>query len=69
MDPDTGVDIPVTYYGTNSMQNPTVTAFARGGFVPANASFVSPSQSLWTAGEAGKRNRRKLSRQDYSYAT
>lgn len=54
MDPDTGVDIPVTYYGTNSMQNPTVTAFARGGFVPANASFVSPSQSLWTAGEAGK---------------
>lgn len=54
MSPDTGVDIPVTYYGTNSMQNPTVTAFARGGFVPANASFVSPSQSLWTAGEAGK---------------
>ena len=49
-----GLDIPVTYYGTNSMQNPTVTAFARGGFVPANASFVSPSQSLWTAGEAGK---------------
>lgn len=51
---DMGLDIPVTYYGTNSMQNPTVTAFARGGFVPANASFVSPSQSLWTAGEAGK---------------
>lgn len=49
-----GLDIPVTYYGTNSVQNPTVTAFARGGFVPANASFVSPSQSLWTAGEAGK---------------
>lgn len=51
---DMGLDIPITYYGTNSMQNPTVTAFARGGFVPANASFVSPSQSLWTAGEAGK---------------
>ena len=49
-----GLDIPVTYYGTNSMQNPTVTAFARGGFVPANASFVSPNQNLWTAGEAGR---------------
>lgn len=49
-----GLDVPVTYYGTNSMQNPTVTAFARGGFVPANASFVSPNQNLWTAGEAGR---------------
>lgn len=54
MEANMGLDIPVTYYGTNSMQNPTVTAFARGGFVPANASFVSPNQNLWTAGEAGR---------------
>lgn len=33
---------------------PEVTAFARGGFVPANAQFVPPNTSLWTAGEAGR---------------
>lgn len=31
-----------------------VYAFARGGFVPSNARFVSPSQNIWTAGEAGR---------------
>lgn len=42
--------------GGESMANmgtPTVTAFARGGFVPQGASFMSPQQ-YWTAGEAGR---------------
>ena len=34
--------------------DPSVTFFARGGFVPRNASFIPPSGNLWTAGEAGR---------------
>lgn len=36
----------------SSISAPSVTAFARGGFVPSAADFVSPD--LWTAGEAGR---------------
>lgn len=32
---------------------PSVTAFAEGGFIPANSRFVPP-ENLWTAGEAGR---------------
>lgn len=45
--------VPIDY-AVGSVAAPEVTAFARGGFVPANASFASPSMSLWTAGEAGR---------------
>ena len=36
----------------SSISAPSVMAFARGGFVPSAANFVSPD--MWTAGEAGK---------------
>lgn len=45
--------VPIDY-GVGSVATPEITAFARGGFVPSNASFISPSASLWTAGEAGR---------------
>lgn len=41
-------------YGVGNVATPNLTAFARGGFVPANASFVPPDTNLWTAGEAGR---------------
>lgn len=47
------MSIPIDY-AVGSVATPEVTAFARGGFVPSNASFISPSASLWTAGEAGR---------------
>lgn len=47
------MSLPIDYT-VGSVATPEVTAFARGGFVPSNASFISPSASLWTAGEAGR---------------
>ena len=44
---------PVDPVGLGYQNGPDVTFFAKGGFVPRNASFISPSSSLWTAGEAG----------------
>lgn len=41
-------------YGVGKIALPNLTAFARGGFVPAGASFISPDANLWTAGEAGR---------------
>lgn len=47
------MSLPVDYT-VGSVSAPEVTAFARGGFVPANSMFVPPNTSLWTAGEAGR---------------
>lgn len=39
---------------TPTVKMPKITAFARGGIVPPNARFISPNQSIWTAGESGR---------------
>lgn len=44
---------PTNWFRSAAPQTQSVMAFASGGFVPRNASFVPPT-SLWTAGEAGR---------------
>ena len=54
---------PTNWFRSAAPQTQSVMAFASGGFIPRNASFVPPT-SLWTAGEAGREVIGKFKGQD-----
>lgn len=54
---------PTNWFRSAAPQTQSVMAFASGGFIPRNASFVPPT-SLWTAGEAGSEVIGKFKGQD-----